>query len=116
MRFGNNCMLAAYASLLEVTKSALADAVVAETEACTAHDQRHVEVKEHTLMCPRKDLGKAQNCRNHQSLKRDYGSILNSTAAQFMLMLYFTLVRRGNTPNSAVQKAHGILGISRSRV
>ena len=109
-------MLAACASLLEVTKSALADVVVLETEARIAHDELDAEVKAKIRKRPRQDLDEIEADSELQKLKPKNGSLLNSTASQFMLMLYFSLVRRGHSPNSAVQETHDMLGISRKRV
>lgn len=104
-------MLVAYVSLLEVTKSALADVVVLETDAHTAYDRLDAEVKEEIRKRPRQVFDEAQADSMLEELKTKNGSLLNLPASQFMLTLSFSLLRRGCSPNSAFKKTHELLGI-----
>lgn len=101
--------------MLDVTRLALADFVVLETDAHTAYDQLDAEVKEEIRERPRQDFHEAQADSKLKELKTKNGSLLNLPASQFMLTLSFSLLRRGLSPNPAVQEIHDLLGISRNK-
>lgn len=63
-------------SLLEMTKSVLAD-VVLEAEACTVHDQVVAEPKEYMFKRPRQDKAEIQVRDELQEFKPENGSSLN---------------------------------------
>lgn len=107
-------VLAARASsLLEVTKSAFAEVMKPETEACTSYHQLVTEVEGNMCKRPRQDLDEAQ-ADNELQLKSNNGSLLISSASYFMLMVNFSLPRRRHSPSSTVQETYDLRGISRS--